>query len=326
MNKKKIALFGASGMDGSNLIDYLLTQNCEINCLIRRHSVAENQQYRLENVKDLIHCEYGDLTDKISVNRFISNSKPDYVINLGAMSHVRISFDIPEFTMNTNFIGNQNVLEAYKIFCPEAKYYFAGSSEMFGLNVDDDMFQRESTSFNPTSPYGISKAASVNMVHHYRRAYGLHACVGILFNHTGIRRGSNFVEQKVCKQASEIKLGLRKNIELGNLDTYRDFGASVDYVKAMWKILNHDVADDFVIATGVATSIREMCSVVFKYLDMNYMDYIIQNPAFMRSEELPYLRGDATKAKNILGWTPTYTFEELMREMVDYWMIELQKK
>lgn len=326
MNKKKVALFGASGMDGSNLIDYLLTQNCEIDCLIRRHSVAENQQYRLENVKNLIHCEYGDLTDKISVNRFISNSKPDYIINLGAMSHVRISFDIPEFTMNTNFIGNQNVLEAYKIFCPEAKYYFAGSSEMFGLNVDDDMFQRESTSFNPTSPYGISKAASVNMVHHYRRAYGLHACVGILFNHTGIRRGSNFVEQKVCKQAAEIKLGLRKNIELGNLDTYRDFGASVDYVKAMWKILNHDIADDFVIATGVATSIREMCSVVFKYLDMNYMDYIIQNPAFMRSEELPYLRGDSTKAKNILGWTPTYTFEELMREMVDYWMIELQKK
>lgn len=324
--KKRIALFGASGQDGSNLIDYLLTQNCEIYCLVRRHSVAENQQYRLEHVKHLIQCEYGDLTDKISVNRFITNAKPDYIIQLGAMSHVRISFDMPEFTMNTNFIGNQNVLEAYRTICPEAKYYFAGSSEAFGLNVDPDMYQRETTPFNPTSPYGISKVASINMVHHYRRAYNLHACVGILFNHSGLRRGSNFVEQKVCKQAVEIKLGLRKNIELGNLDTYRDFGASVDYVKAMWKIVNHDVADDFVIATGIATSIREMCDVVFKYLGMDYNYYVIQNPAFMRSEELPYLRGDATKAKTILGWTPTYTFEKMIHEMVDYWMVELQKK
>jgi len=321
----KIALFGCSGMDGSNLTDYLLSQGHEVFGMIRRHSVAENQQYRLEKIKHLIHCEYGDVTDRTSINRFITNSKPDYIINLAAMSMVRISFDLPEYVMNVNFLGNQNILEAYRTICPNAKYYFAASSEMFGLSVDDDGFQRETTQLNPTSPYGVSKTASYNLVRHYRRAYDLHACNGILFNHTGIRRGSNFVEQKVCKQAVEIKLGLRKNIELGNLDTYRDFGSSVDYVKAIWKIVNHNVPDDFVVATGIATSIREMCNVVFGYLGMNYQDYVIQNPIYMRAEELPYLRGDSTKARTTLDWKSEQSFESLMHQMVDFWMVETKK-
>jgi len=322
----KIAIFGISGMDGSNLTDYLLSEGHEIFGMIRRHSVAENQQYRLEHIKYNIHTEYGDVTDVSSVNRFLKNSNPDYIFNLCAMSHVRISFDIPQYVMDVNFKGNQNVLEAYRTICPNAKYYFAGSSEMFGLSVEDDGFQRETTSFNPTSPYGISKVASVNLVRHYRRAYDLHACIGILFNHTGIRRGSNFVEQKVCKQAVEIKLELRKNIELGNLDTYRDFGSSVDYVKAMWKIINYKIPDDFVIATGIATSIREMCDVVFKYLNMDYREYVIQNPKYLRPEEVPYLRGDSSKARIILGWEPTYTFEEIMHEMIDHWMDILKEE
>jgi len=321
-----IALFGISGMDGSNLTDYLLSMGHNIYGMVRRHSVAENQQYRLEHIKNLIHCEYGDVTDSVSVNRFLKNSNPDYIFNLAAMSHVRVSFDVPTYVMDVNFKGNQNILEGYKLICPDAKYYFAGSSESFGLNVDEDLYQRETTPFNPTSPYGISKVASINLVRHFRRAYNLHACVGILFNHTGVRRGSNFVEQKICKQAVEIKLGLRKNIELGNLDTYRDFGSSVDYVKAMWKIVNHEVPDDFVIATGIATSIREICDMVFKYLDMDYKDYVVQNPIYLRSEELPYLRGDATKAKTILNWKPEQTVEELMKDMVNNWMNILKDK
>ena len=321
----RVLIFGISGMDGSNLTDYMLSLGHEVYGMIRRNSYVEAQQHRLEHVKDRIHLEYGDVTDPTSVRRIIKLAKPDYIFNLAAMSQVRISFDIPKYTMDVNFLGNQNILEAYKELCPEAKYYFAGSSEMFGLNVDEDMRQRETTPFNPTSPYGISKAASVNMVHHYRRAYGLHACVGILFNHSGIRRGSNFVEQKVCKAAAEIKLGLANHLELGNITSFRDWGASVDYVKAMWLIINHDVADDFVIATGETHSIKDMCRTVFEYLDLDYRDYVVQNTKFLRSEELPYLCGDATKAREVLGWEPDYIFEAIIIEMVDHWLQALSK-
>jgi len=321
----RVLIFGISGMDGSNLTDYMLSLGHEVYGMIRRNSYVEAQQHRLEHVKDRIHLEYGDVTDPTSVRRIIKLAKPDYIFNLAAMSQVRISFDIPKYTMDVNFLGNQNILEAYKELCPEAKYYFAGSSEMFGLNVDEDMRQRETTPFNPTSPYGISKAASVNMVHHYRRAYRLHACVGILFNHSGIRRGSNFVEQKVCKAAAEIKLGLANHLELGNITSFRDWGASVDYVKAMWLIINHDVADDFVIATGETHSIKDMCRTVFEYLDLDYRDYVVQNTKFLRSEELPYLCGDATKAREVLGWEPDYIFEAIIIEMVDHWLQALSK-
>jgi GDPmannose 4,6-dehydratase len=709
----KILITGVSGQDGSYLAEYLLSLGHEVHGIVRRNSVAENQQYRLEKIKNDITVHYGDLLDQTSIEKILTNVKPDYIYNLAAQSHVRISFDIPQFTAQTNAIGVLNILEAYKRLCPDAKFYQASSSEMFGLSVEDDHFQRETTIMNPVSPYGISKVFGYNMVRHYRRAYGLHACNGILFNHecisentplilknknTGFieikrikdvrkgrvkgkaqeqwlindkqiwdgdnfvgikcitatnklrvvnnvdfnckiintrngvievtnhhnmlnieiekikaidcgigqellhkqfpntlintkvteeesmflgmmvgdghisedgrgkfancnkkyldimrdlwlkigmgtitidkprthkdnngvtiyailnsnsnylkslrseiytndkfkkipnkilnaeknvklaflrgynyadglkknprkyefknfktnsallaqgliflinsttgqkynvtfeedeqyygyysinllsdnnfenkkneiiklldqnisrnnickllkttkstikkiennidvgrgsyleknkfeikktlyhksqpefvydietdsgkfmggvgniilsnspRRGSNFVTSKVVKGACMISLGMQDKLELGNIDSYRDWGYSKDYVRAMELIINHDKADDFVVSTMETRSVREMCDVVFSYLKMDYNDYVIQNPKYMRPEELPYLKGDSTKARTILGWKPTYTFEEIMHEMVDHWMDELQGK
>ena len=299
----------------------MLELGYEVHGMVRRHSVAENQQYRLDHIKDKIHVYYGDLTDQTSIEKLLTEINPDYIFSIGAQSHVRISFEIPQYTFQVNALGVLNLLEAYRRICPKAKMYQASSSEMFGLSRDGDS-QSETTIMNPTSPYGCAKVAAYNLVRHYRRAYGLHACNGILFNHESPRRGANFVTQKVCKGAVEIKLGLKTKLELGNMDSFRDWGHSYDYVRAMWKIINHDIPDDFVIATGETHSVREMCDVVFSYLGLDYKDYVVQNPTYLRPEELPYLRGDSTKARTILGWKPTYTFDEIMKEMVDHWMKE----
>jgi len=319
----KILITGINGQDASYLSEYLLELGHDIYGTIRRHSDTLGQQSRIEHINDKLHVSYGDMTDATSLENILKDVMPDYIFNLAAQSHVRISFDIPVYTADVNAIGSLRLLEAYRRICPQAKYYQASSSEMFGLSVDDDNFQRETTLMNPTSPYGVSKVFAYNMTRHYRRAYNLHACNGILFNHESPRRGSNFVTQKVVMGAVKIKLGLEKNLELGNLDSFRDWGHSYDYVRAMWKIINHSEPDDFVVATGETHSVREMCEFVFSYLGMNYKDYVIQNPKYMRSEELPYLRGDSTKARTILGWEPTYTFERMMKEMVDYWMVKL---
>ena len=315
----KALIIGISGQDGSYLAEHLLDQGIEVHGMVRRHSVAENQAYRLDAIKNDITTHYGDLTDQTSIEKLLTDLRPDYIFNLAAQSHVRISFDIPQYTFQVNALGVLNLLEAYRRICPQAKFYQASSSEMFGLSVDGDC-QSEKTVMNPTSPYGCAKVAAYNLVRHYRRAYHLHACNGILFNHESPRRGANFVTQKVVMGAVRIKKGLQDKLELGNMDSFRDWGHSFDYVRAMWKIINHVKPDDFVVATGETHSVREMCDVVFSYLGLDYRDYIIQNAAFLRPEELPYLRGDSTKAQIILGWSPTYTFEGMMREMVDYWM------
>ena len=231
---------------------------------------------------------------------------------------------ISPITVQTNSVGVVNILEAYKRICPKAKFYQASSSEMFGLTVEDDGYQRETTIMNPVSPYGCSKVFAYNMVRHYRRAYGLHAVNGILFNHESPRRGSNFVTNKVVKAACSIKLGLQDKLELGNMDSYRDWGHSKDYVKAMHMIMNHDVADDFVVSTMQTHSVRQMCDIVFSYLDLDYTDYVEQNPKFLRPEELPYLKGDSTKLRKTFDWKPEYTFESMMHEMCDHWMDVLQ--
>ena len=252
--------------------------------------------------------------------------QPDEIYNLAAQSHVRVSFDIPQFTVQTNSLGVLNILEAYRRSCPTAKFYQASSSEMFGNSVDEDGFQRETTSMTPVSPYGCSKVFGYNIVRNYRNAYGLHATNGILFNHESPRRGSNFVTNKVVKTAVEIKLGISDKLELGNMDSYRDWGHSKDYVKAMHLILNHETPDDFVVSTMTTHSVREMVDYVFKRLDLDYTKYVTQNEKFLRAEELKYLKGDSTKIRTTLGWVPEFTFESLMDDMIDGWMEKLTNK
>ena len=323
---KKAFITGVAGQDGSYLSEYLLELGYEVHGMVRRSSTVENQSARLLGLETNpnFHTHYGDLLDQTSIEKLLTEIKPDEIYNLAAQSHVRISFDIPQFTIQSNAIGVINLLEAYKRIVPNAKFYQASSSEMFGLSVDEDNFQRESTLMNPVSPYGCSKVFGYNIVRHYRRAYGLHATNGILFNHESPRRGSNFVTNKVVKAACSIKLGLQDKLEMGNMDSYRDWGHSKDYVKAMHAITNHAEAEDFVVSTMETHSVREMCEVVFSYLGLDYRDYVTQNPKYLRPEELPYLRGDSSKAREILGWKPTYTFESMLHEMCDHWLDILQ--
>jgi GDPmannose 4,6-dehydratase len=315
---KKALITGIAGQDGSYLSEYLLSLGYEVHGIIRRNSLPENQDSRLRGMNVTTH--YGDLLDPLSLNKIVSEVMPDEVYNLGAQSHVRISFDVPTFTIQTNALGVLNLLEACRTFVPNVKFYQASSSEMFGNTVDADGYQRKTTPMNPTSPYGCAKVMGYNLVRHYRAAYGMHTCNGILFNHESPRRGSNFVTNKIVKTAVEIKKGLKTELSLGNLDASRDWGHSKDYVRAMHKIINHDVASDFVVATGESRTIRDMCKITFEKLGLNYEDYVTVDPKYFRPQELDFLRGDSSEIREVLGWKPTYTFDEMVGEMVDHWM------
>jgi GDPmannose 4,6-dehydratase len=316
---KKAFITGIGGQDGSYLTEYLLDLGYEVHGIIRRNSTPEHQQSRLDNIRGNIHVYYGDLLDQSSIEHLLDKIQPDEIYNIAAQSHVRISYDIPQFTAQTNAIGVLNVLEAYRRSCPTAKFYQASSSEMFGSSVDDDGYQRESTPMTPVSPYGCTKVFGYNIVRNYRNAYKLHASNGILFNHESPRRGSNFVTNKVVKSAVEIYLGQRKDLVLGNLDAYRDWGHSKDYVRAMHLILQQPQAGDWVVATGETRSVRDMCEYVFNKLNMDYKEFVKQDDKFLRPEELSYLKGDPSRIK-ALGWSPTYTFESMMDEMIDSWL------
>lgn len=320
MAKKKAFITGIAGQDGSYLAEYLLENDYEIYGIVRRNSTPEHQESRINHIEDLIHTEYGDLLDISSLERMLRKIQPDEIYNIGAQSHVRISFDIPLFTAQVNGIGVINILEAYRYNCPSARFYQASSSEMFGNSVDEDGYQREATPMYPVSPYGCAKVFGYNIVRNYRKSYNLFACNGILFNHESPRRGSNFVTSKVVKAAVRIKKGLQDKLELGNMDSYRDWGHSKDYVRAMHMIVNHTEPDDFVVATGQTHSVRELCEYVFSKLGMNYKDYVIQNPKYLRPEELKYLRGDSSKVRETLKWKPKHTFETLLDEMIEHWM------
>ena len=320
MDKRKAFITGINGQDGSYLTEYLLEKDYDVYGIVRRNSIAEHQESRIHHVEDKVNLEYGDLLDVSSLERNLSTIKPDEIYNIGAQSHVRISFDVPQFTVQTNALGVLNLLESYKYHCPKARFYQASSSECFGRSVDDDGYQRESTKMEPSSPYGCAKVFGYNIVRHYRFAHNLFAVNGILFNHESPRRGSNFVTNKVVKSAVRIKMGLQDKLPLGNLDSYRDWGHSKDYVRAMNMIINHTEPDDFVVSTGRTHSVREMCNFVFDYLNLDYKDFVTQNPKFLRAEELKYLKGDSTKIRETLGWKPEYTFEAMMAEMVDHWM------
>lgn len=316
---KKALITGISGQDGSYLTEYLLELGYEVHGIVRRHSVSENQSSRLENIHQNIHTYYGDLLDEHSLYEIVDKVQPDEIYNLAAMSHVRVSFDVPSFTIKTNSLGVLNMLETYRKIVPNSKFYQASSSEMFGNSVDSDGCQRLTTPMNPVSPYGCSKVLGFNLVKHYRNAYKLHACNGILFNHESPRRGTNFVTHKVVKAAVEIKKGLKNKLELGNLDSSRDWGHSYDYVRAIHLITNYSGAEDWIVSTGETKTVRELCEYVFGSLGLNYMDYVVQNKKYIRSEELKYLKGDSTEIRNRLGWVPKYTFETMIHEMIDVW-------
>ena len=318
MSNKKALITGIAGQDGSYLAELLLSKGYEVHGIVRRNSVSENQDSRIRDLDLTLH--YGDLLDVRSLTRIISEVKPDEVYNLGAQSHVRVSFDVPSFTIQTNALGVLNLLEVCRQVVPNVKFYQASSSEMFGNSVDDDGHQRKTTPMTPTSPYGCAKVMGYNLVRHYRAAYNMHACNGILFNHESPRRGSNFVTNKIVKGAVEIKKGKRKKLALGNLNASRDWGHSKDYVRAMHMIVNNDKAGDWVVATGESRTIRDMCKVTFEKLGLNYEDYVEVDPKYFRAQELDFLKGDSSEIREVLGWKPEYTFESMVEEMVDHWM------
>lgn len=316
----KIAFItGISGMDGSNLSEYLLSLGYEVHGIIRRHSTSESQDIRLQGLN--VKTYYGDLMDQASLNRLLKEIQPDEIYNLAAQSHVRVSFDIPQFTVEANAIGVLNILEAYRTQCPQAKFYQASSSEMFGSSVDPDGYQRETTPMHPVSPYGCAKLAAYHLVRTYRASYGLHCSNGLLFNHSGYRRGLAFVEQKICNAAVRIKLGLQDKLELGNLSAYRDIGNSKDYVRAMHLMLQQPEPGDWVVSTGQTMSVGEIYKYVFDRLSLPDGDkYLVKDDKYTRPQELKYLKGDSSRIR-ALGWGPNYTMKETLDEMIAYWIM-----
>ena len=314
---KKALITGINGQDGSYLAEFLLEKGYEVHGVLKRNSVAENQTSRLDNVFDKLHLYYGDLNDLASLIHILQKVQPDEVYSLAAQSHVRISFDVPIYTAATTGLGILNLFEACRLTCPEAKIYQASSSEMFGNEIDDDGFQRETTRMMPVSPYGCAKVFAFNIARNYRNSYNMFISNGILFNHESPRRGSNFVTSKIVKGACEIKLGKKDKLPLGNLNASRDWGHAKDYVKAMWMMLQHDKPDDFVCATGISHTVRDVCEYVFDKLGMDYKDYVTVDERYFRPEELHDLKGDATKLRTELGWESDYTFESLMDDMLN---------
>jgi len=319
---KKALITGIAGQDGSYLSEYLLSLGYEVHGTIRRNSTPEHQENRISHLEEKIHTYYADLNDTGSLYKLLSEIQPDEIYNLAAQSHVRISYDNPQLTAQSNAIGVLNLLEAIKHCCQKAKVYQASSSEMFGSSVDKDGFQRETTPMHPVSPYGCSKVFGYNIIRNYRHAFGMYAANGILFNHESPRRGSNFVTNKVVKGAVRIKLGLQDKLELGNLDSYRDWGHSKDYVRAMHLILQQPEPGDYVVSTMKTHSVRDMVQYVFGKLGLDREKYVVSNDKFKRPQELDYLKGDSSKIR-ALGWEPEYTFESMMNEMLVHWLLIL---
>jgi GDPmannose 4,6-dehydratase len=304
---------GITGQDGSHLAELLLDKGYEVHGMVRRTSTDVLQ--RIEPCRDRIVLHDGDVLDQRSLGDVLRASEPHEIYNLAAMSYVPTSWRQPVLTGELTGLGTTRMLEAMREAAPEARFYQASSSEMFGKVRE--VPQTEQTPFHPRSPYGVAKVYAHFITVNYRESYGLFACSGILFNHDGPRRGLEFVTRKVAHAVAAIKLGLQDELKLGNLDAERDWGYAGDYVEAMWLMLQRDEPDDYVIATGEAHSVRELVDVAFAHVGLDPADYVLTDPALLRPAEVEHLIGDASKAREELGWQPRVSFEELVRMMVD---------
>jgi len=320
MSPRKALITGITGQDGSYLADLLLEKDYEVHGIIRRASTFNtgrlNHVFQDPHEQDVrLFLHYGDLADSTNLVRLMVEIRPDEIYHLGAQSHVRVSFDIPEYTGDVTALSTIRMLEAIRLSGVDAKFYQASSSEMFGATKE--VPQKEMTPFHPCSPYGVAKVYAYWATVNYREAYEMFACNGILFNHESPRRGETFVTRKITRAVAYIVEGMQDKLYLGNLDARRDWGYAKEYVEAMWLMLQQDKPDDFVIATGKTHTVREFLEAAFSHAGLNWEDYVEFDPRYLRPAEVDLLQGDATKAKEKLGWEPKTSFEELSRLMVD---------
>ncbi|MAH51251.1 GDP-mannose 4,6-dehydratase [Candidatus Pacearchaeota archaeon] len=316
---KKALITGVTGQDGSYLADLLLAKGYRVIGLKRRTSLISTDRidHILDHTEHVLRFDlvYGNMNDSGNLHRLLMKYQPDEIYNLAAQSHVRVSFDTPEETADVVAMGTLRLLEAARNCSPDARFYQASSSEMFGDNPTAP--QNEETRLLPASPYACAKVFAHNLVRNYRKSYNFHASSGILFNHESPRRGETFVTRKITMAAAKIKLGLQDTLYLGNLDAKRDWGFAGDYVEAMWKILQQDEADDYVIATGVTHSVRDFLETVFEYAGLSIEKHVEINPRLFRPQEVPLLLGDASKAQKVLNWEPKIGFKELATMMYE---------
>lgn len=319
MKKKKALITGITGQDGSYLTELLLEKGYEVYGIVRRSSTFGTERidhlYQDPHHQPPLKLIYGDLTDGGNLSSILNEIQPDEVYNLGAQSHVRVSFDQPIYTVNVDALGTLRLLEALRMMKKPPRFYQASSSEMYGKVAE--IPQTEKTPFYPRSPYACAKVYAYWQTVNYREAYGLFACNGILFNHESPRRGETFVTRKITRAAGRIKMGLQDKLYLGNLDARRDWGFAGDYVEAMWRMLQQDQPDDYVIATGESHTVREFLDEVFGYLDLDWREYVEIDPRYFRPTEVDVLQGDASKARAKLGWEPKITFRQLARMMTE---------
>jgi GDPmannose 4,6-dehydratase len=319
---KRALITGITGQDGSYLAELLLEKGYEVHGIIRRSSSFNTSRidhlYKDPHETDnRFHLHYGDITDGVGISNILREIEPHEIYNLAAQSHVKVSFEMPDFTAQVDAVGTIRLLEAIRASKIDTRFYQASTSELYGSTPPP---QSETSPFAPQSPYAAAKLYSYWVVRNYRDAYGLHATNGILFNHESPRRGETFVTRKITMAAARIKLGLQDKLYLGNLNAVRDWGYAKEYVESMWLMLQQDSSDDYVVGTGVGATVRDFCEVAFTALGLDYRKYVKQDQKHFRPEELNDLKGDSSKLRSKLGWKPKYTFESMIDEMIEYWL------